>query len=205
MFPPSLAISRGIHDNLFRDFRDFLPTRRTLTSAFNELRGVVNSTERAVRGRDEVFCGNFLFEDPDMQTAVTKKRFNVFEYYRMAEAGILSDSVRTELINGEIIEMSPMGARHAGAVSRINELLVPLLKGKAQLRPQLPLRLNIYDEPLPDFCFVRPRRDFYSSKHPGSAETLLAIEVSDTSLSYDRDVKCGVYASSRVQIGRAHV
>lgn len=133
-----------------------------------------------------------------MQTEATKKRFTVDEYYRMAEIGILRDDARTELINGEIIEMSPMGPRHASSVSRITEFMVPLLKGKAQLRPQLPLRLNDYNEPQPDLCFVRPRRDYYGSKHPGSGDTLLAVEVSDTSLRYDRDVKSGVYAAARV-------
>jgi len=134
-----------------------------------------------------------------MQTEATKKLFTVDEYYKMAEIGILPDHIRTELINGEIIEMSAMGARHASSVSRITEFLVPLLKGRAQLRPQLPLRLNDYNEPMPDFCFVRPRLDFYGRKHPGAGDTLLAIEVSDTSLRYDRDVKAGVYASTRVQ------
>lgn len=132
-----------------------------------------------------------------MRTEATKKLFNVDEYYRMAEIGVIPDR-RTELINGEVIEMSPMGARHASAVGRITEFMVPLLKGKAHLRPQLPLRLNDYNEPQPDLCFVRPRRDYYGSKHPGSADTLLAIEVSDSSLRYDRDVKSEVYAASRV-------
>jgi len=133
-----------------------------------------------------------------MREEATKKLFTVHEYYKMAEVGILQDGIRTELINGEIIEMSPMGARHASAVSRLTELLVPALKGKAQLRPQLPLRLNDYNEPEPDLCFVKPRRDHYGMKHPGSGDTLLAIEVSVSSLRYDRDVKSGVYATSRV-------
>jgi GxxExxY protein len=131
-------------------------------------------------------------------TEPTKKLFNVYEYYKMAEVGILRDDVRTELINGEIIEMSPMGARHASAVSRLTEFLVTLLKGKAQLRPQLPLRLNDYNEPEPDLCFVKPRLDHYGKKHPGSSDTLLAIEVSDSSLRYDRDVKSVLYATTRV-------
>jgi Uma2 family endonuclease len=133
-----------------------------------------------------------------MRAEATKRLFTVDEYYKMAEVGILRDNIRTELINGEIIEMSPMGARHASAVSRLNELLVPVLKGKAQLRPQLPLRLNDYNEPEPDLCFVKPRRDHYGRKHPGSGDTLLAIEVSDSSLKYDRDVKSGLYATTRI-------
>src|SRR6188768_4010199 len=119
-----------------------------------------------------------------MHTEATKKLFTVDEYYRMAEIGVIRDGDRTELINGEVIEMSPMGPRHASLVTRISEFMVLLLKGKAQLRPQLPLRLNEYNEPQPDLCFVRPRLDFYGTKHPGSGDTLLAIEVSDTSLKY---------------------
>jgi len=133
-----------------------------------------------------------------MQTEATKKLFTVDEYYRMAEIGVIREDTRTELINGEIIEMSPMGPRHASSVSRITEFMVPLLKAKAQLRPQLPLRLNDYNEPQPDLCFVKRRLDYYGAKHPGSGDTLLAIEVSDTSLAYDRDVKSGVYAAARV-------
>ena len=133
-----------------------------------------------------------------MREEATKRLFTVYEYYKMAEVGILQDGIRTELINGEIIEMSPMGARQASTVSRLNELLVSALKGKAQLRPRLPLRLSDYNEPEPDLCFVKPRRDHYGVKHPGSGDTLLAIEVSDSSLRYDRDVKSGLYATSRV-------
>jgi Uma2 family endonuclease len=133
-----------------------------------------------------------------MRTEVTKRLFTVDEYYRMAEVGILPDGVRTELINGEIIEMSAMGARHASGVARATALLVPLLSGKAQLRPQLPLRLDNYNEPMPDLCFVKCRTDSYGLRHPGAADTLLAIEISDSSLSYDLDVKLGVYASARV-------
>lgn len=134
-----------------------------------------------------------------MRMEATKKLFTVDEYYRMAEAGILCPDVRTELINGEIIEMSPMGARHAAAVSRVNDLLLPfLLRGKALLRPQLPMRLNDYNEPLPDICFVKARQDHYSLRHPSSTDVLLAIEIADASLDHDRDVKSAVYAATRI-------
>ena len=133
-----------------------------------------------------------------MQTEATKKLFTVDEYYRMDEVGILAEDVRTELINGEIIEISPMGPRHAASVSRINHLLFPLFAGNAVLRIQLPLRLNDYNEPQPDLSFVKVRRDFYELRHPGPADVFSILEISDTSLRYDRDVKMGVYASSRI-------
>lgn len=133
-----------------------------------------------------------------MQTEATKKLFTVYEYYQMAETGILSEHVRTELINGEVIEMSAMGVRHRAAVNRASDLLVPMFKGKAQISVQLPVRLNDFNEPQPDICFLKPRRDFYETKHPGPTDVFMVMEVSDTSLGYDRDVKLGVYAAARV-------
>ena len=134
-----------------------------------------------------------------MQTEITKKLFTVDEYYRMAEAGILAENIRTELIKGEVIEMSAMGARHAASVGRLTELLTPLFRGKASIRPQLPLHLNEFNEPLPDIALVKVRQDYYRARHPVPDDTLLAIEVSETSLAYDRDVKSGVYAAVRIQ------
>ena len=133
-----------------------------------------------------------------MQTEATKKLFTVDEYYKMADAGILGEHDRTELIEGEIIEMSAMGARHAAVVTRVNDLFVPLFKGKALLRPQLPLRLNDFNEPQPDVVLLKPRRDCYSSKHPGPADVFLVLEISDSSLKYDRDVKLRIYAAARL-------
>ena len=133
-----------------------------------------------------------------MQPQTTKKLFTVDEYYRMAEAGILREGQRTELINGEIIEMSPMGSRHAAAVSRADDFLSPVFKGKALVRPQLPIRLDDFNEPEPDICLVKPRRDHYELRHPGPGDVLLILEVSDTSLEYDRDVKLRTYAAARI-------
>jgi Uma2 family endonuclease len=133
-----------------------------------------------------------------MPTETTKKLFTVDEYYRMAEAGILSRRQRTELINGEIIEMSPMKARHAAVVTRVNELFIPAVKGKALLRPQLPLRLNDFNEPEPDIVLLKPRQDSYASRHPGPSDVFLVVEIADSSLKYDRDVKLPLYATSRI-------
>ena len=133
-----------------------------------------------------------------MQTEATKKLFTVYEYYQMAEAGILSENVRTELINGEIIEMSAMGVRHRAAVNRASDLLVPLFKGQAQISVQLPVRLNDFSEPQPDICFLKPRRDFYETRHPGPRDVFMIMEISDTPLGYDRDVKLDVYAAARI-------
>lgn len=129
-----------------------------------------------------------------MPTESTRKLFTVDDYYRMAEAGILPELPRTELINGEIIEVSAMGSLHAAVVSGVTDLFVPLFKGKALLRPQLPLRINKYNEPMPDIVLLKPRADRYSSSHPGPSDTFLVIEIAATSLKYDRDVKLPIYA-----------
>jgi len=133
-----------------------------------------------------------------MRREATKKLFTVDEYYRMAVSGILSEEIRTELINGEIIERSPMRAQHAAAVSRVTDLLLPLLKGRALLRPRLPLRLSEYNEPQPDLTFVKARRDYYVGRHPGPGDTLLAVDISDTVLPYDRELKLTMYAAARI-------
>ena len=133
-----------------------------------------------------------------MRIEATKKLFTVDDYYKMADAGILTEQDRTELIEGEIIVISPMGPHHAAIVARVTDLLLPLFKGKAHLRPQLPLRLNDFNEPQPDIVLLKARQDFYSSKHPGPADVFLAMEISDSSLKYDRDVKLRIYAAARI-------
>jgi Uma2 family endonuclease len=133
-----------------------------------------------------------------METEAAKKLFTVDEYYKMVDAGILREDDRFELIEGEIIQMSSMGSRHAAVVSRLNDVLVPLLKGKALLRPQLPLRLNEFNEPEPDIVVLKPRPDFYASAHPGPADVFLVVEISDSTLKYDRDVKLPIYAAMKL-------
>jgi len=144
-------------------------------------------------------CHRFSEEQGLMQTEATKKLFSVDEYYRMAEVGILSEEIRTELIKGEILEMSAMGTRHRAAVNRASHFLIPLFGEKAQVSVQLPVRLDEFSEPQPDICFLRPRRDFYESRHPGPSDVFMILEISDTSLHYDRDVKLEAYAGARIR------
>ena len=133
-----------------------------------------------------------------MQTDVTKKLFTVDEYYRMAEAGIFDEDSRVELIEGEIIEMSPVGNRHVACVDRANSLFVTRLEGKAIVSIQNPIRLSNYTEPQPDIVVLKPRVDYYASKRHSPEDTLLVIEVSDTTLRYDRNRKAPLYAKSGV-------
>ncbi|MGH9761554.1 MAG: Uma2 family endonuclease [Blastocatellia bacterium] len=129
-----------------------------------------------------------------MSLKVEKHAFTEEEYQRIGRARVLRPDVRTELIEGEIVEMSPIGEQHAACVKRINFLLSQRVTGYAIVSVQDPLRLDDYSEPQPDLMLLRPRQDFYSSGHPGPDDLLLLIEVSDTSLAYDREVKLHLYA-----------
>jgi Uma2 family endonuclease len=133
-----------------------------------------------------------------MTDLLPRHRITVDEYYRMDEVGLLAPDVRTELIDGEVIEMPRMGSPHAGTVGQLQHLLIPVTSHPAQLRVQLPVRLDNYSEPQPDLAVVLSRKDFYRSRHPMPADTLLIIEVSDSSLRFDRDVKVPLYARHQV-------
>jgi Uma2 family endonuclease len=134
----------------------------------------------------------------DMRAEVTRKLFTVDEYYRMVKAGILHEKDRVELIEGEIIEMSPIGHRHSACVDRATELFVTAFKGKAIVSVQHPLRLDIYNEPQPDLIVLKRRADFYSTRSKFPDDTLFVVEVSDSSLRYDTKIKLPLYARSGV-------
>jgi Uma2 family endonuclease len=133
-----------------------------------------------------------------MQIEAAKKLFTVDEYYRMAEAGILTQDDRVELIDGEIIKMCPIGNRHLGCVNGTNELFSAAFRGRAVISVQNPLRLSNYTEPQPDIVVLKSRKDSYRSKRPEAEDVLLVVEVSDITLSYDRNVKLPRYAISGV-------
>jgi Uma2 family endonuclease len=133
-----------------------------------------------------------------MSVQFQKRYFNVDEYYRMAEVGLLSPDDRVELIEGEIVEMSPIGCTHAGTVDRSSDFLKRKLSDAVQVRVQNPIRLNDFSEPQPDIALLRPREDFYTKAHPTASDVLIVIEVSDTSVNYDRNVKLPLYARARI-------
>ena len=132
-----------------------------------------------------------------MPKAPVRKRFRVDEYYKLGAIGILNGEC-TELVEGEIIEIGPVGACHAAAVSRVSQRLSSLLVGKALVRARLPLGLNEYNQPQPDIACVRLRRDFYELRHPGPADVFSILAISDTALDYDRNLRVGVYAALRI-------
>lgn len=129
----------------------------------------------------------------------TRRRFAVAEYHQMLAAGILAEDDRLELIAGEIIAMSPIGARHAARVNRLNRLLIMLTAGAAVVAVQNPVTLED-SEPQPDVALLRPRADDYAAGHPGPADVLLLVEVADTSAGYDREVKLPLYARAGVPV-----
>lgn len=131
-----------------------------------------------------------------MSVRVSKRLITVEEYHKMGEVGILKEK-GLELINGEIIEMSPKGSKHAAVLARINKILSQQL-GEFILRIQDPIIASNLSEPEPDVAILKYRADFYGEEHPHGKDVLLAIEISDTSISYDRKVKLPIYAESGV-------
>ena len=131
-----------------------------------------------------------------MASIVTRKRFTADEYQRMGQVGILLEGDRVELIDGEIVTMTPIGTRHNACVAKGNRALVRAAGDDAIVLPQGSIRLDLYSEPQPDLVLLRPRSDFYASTHAGPDDILLTIEIADSSLRYDRDVKSPLYAAA---------
>lgn len=127
-----------------------------------------------------------------------KVPFNVDQYYQMAQSGILAEGDHVELIEGEVVRMSPIGARHASCVKRLTSLFTQILGQKVILGVQDPIRLSIYSEPQPDLSLLRPKTDFYAEEHPTPADVFLVVEVADTSIGYDREEKIPLYARSGI-------
>ena len=126
-----------------------------------------------------------------------RHRTTVDEYRRMGEAGIFAPDARVELIAGEIIDMPPIGSRHAAVVERFARRFHQSANGFL-VRTQQPLLLNSYSEPVPDVSLVRHHPGDYVTAHPTPAEVLLTVEVADTTLQYDLDEKAPLYAESAV-------
>ncbi len=124
--------------------------------------------------------------------------FTVADYHKMAEVGILDEDDRVELIEGEILNMTPIGPRHAGCVAHLTELFGEGLGRQVVIWTQNPIRLGEHSEPQPDLALLRRRPDFYTSAHPRPEDVLLVIEVVDTSLPYDQDVKVPLYSRSGI-------
>ena len=136
--------------------------------------------------------------EPAAELVREKRKFTVAEYYRMAEVGILHHTERVELLDGEIIVMAPIGEPHATVVDRLTLAFAEVSRGRFIVRVQNPIRLDAGAEPQPDLALLRLRADFYINAHPGPADVLVVMEVSDSTLDFDREVKSKRYAAAGI-------
>ncbi len=135
-----------------------------------------------------------------MSYSPTLKLINTDEYYRMGEVGILTEKDRVELIHGKILEMSPIGSKDAATVDRISNVLKEYLSKDAIVRIQNPVHISDLSEPQPDIAILKPVDHYYAQQHPRPEDILLIVEVADTSLAYDREVKIPLYASAGIPV-----
>lgn len=133
-----------------------------------------------------------------MSIQVARRFFTVDEYHRMGEVGILSENDRIELIEGEILQMSPIGSRHAACVKRLTKIFTTRLGDQAIVSVQDPVVLGDFSEPEPDIAILKPRDDFYDQALPNATDVLLVIEVADTTIEYDREIKLPAYARAGI-------
>jgi Uma2 family endonuclease len=129
-----------------------------------------------------------------MAVQLTKWRFTVDDYHRMVRAGILHEDDRVELIEGEVVKMTPIGPPHFGSVAQVAELFVQRFSDVALAVAQSPLQLDEHNEPEPDLLVLRRRRDFYRRSLPRPRDAFLVVEVADTSIEYDLTIKMPLYA-----------
>jgi len=131
--------------------------------------------------------------------ANVRHKLSVSDYYRMGDAGILHEDDRIELIEGELIDMAPIGSNHAGIVAQLAKALTLLAGDSAIVWPQNPLQLNTYSEPQPDLMVLKAREDYYRGSLPKPADVIVLIEVADSSIDYDRKTKLPLYARNGVR------
>jgi Uma2 family endonuclease len=133
-----------------------------------------------------------------MAIQLTPRRFTADEYHQMIDAGVFADDERLELIDGEIVQMSPIGDRHAACVRKLIALFSRLFADQAIVDAQDPIVVDQAYAPQPDLALLRPQADFYSSQTPTVADCLLIVEVADSSAEFDRQIKVPRYARSGV-------
>ena len=134
-----------------------------------------------------------------MSVQTQRRLFTVQDYHLMSEAGVFRDNERVELIEGEIIQMAAIGKRHAARVDRLTEFFGDRVRTRAIIRVQNPISLDDNSEPQPDIALVQRRADFYEESLPNSEDVLLLVEVADSTVNYDRDVKLPNYARSGIR------
>lgn len=128
---------------------------------------------------------------------VTLKKWTVSELLAMDKAGLLDPSKRIELVNGEVYEMA-IGENHASTVIRLSKLFEHTFGNQALVSTQNPVRMGDLGLPQPDLTLLKPRDDFYAHAHPTPSEVLLLIEIADSTIRYDRDIKLPSYAQNGI-------
>lgn len=139
-----------------------------------------------------------LSEYKNMSVRPKRLRFSVDDYYTMIGLGMLKNVERAEIIDGELIESMPIGNAHASCVKTLAEVLRDNLGKNVTYSVQDPIRLDEYNEPIPDIALLKRRDDFYRGKSPTGEDVLVLIEVSDTTLDYDRNRKVPLYAQAGI-------
>jgi Uma2 family endonuclease len=139
-----------------------------------------------------------MIDESDMAIEYQPRKFTVSEYYRMGRTGVLRPDERVELVDGEIVAMPPIGDRHQSEVDHLARRFIVRFEGRASVRIQGPTRLSNRSEPVPDMVLMRYRDSRMVAGHPGPADDLAIVEVSDTTLHYDRGTKLSVYARSGI-------
>jgi len=124
----------------------------------------------------------------------TKYKFTSQEYHLMSETGIFSQKHRLELIRGEIVKMSPIGKKHCAYIAKLQKKFEQILGERIIVWTQNSIHLNSESEPQPDLVLLKLRADFYEERLPRPEDILLIVEVADSTISYDRDVKMPLYA-----------
>ena len=131
------------------------------------------------------------------QTEHQPRLITVEQYEQMVQAGVFPEDDRIELIEGQMINMSPIGASHSGQVKGLNRLLAKYVTEAALISIQDPIRLP-QSEPQADLALLKPKDDFYAGGHPAASDVLLVVEVSDTTADYDLNVKIPLYGRSGI-------
>lgn len=135
---------------------------------------------------------------PNVSWTPTRKKFTVDEYYRLGDIGVIAPDERTELIEGEIYKMSPIGCYHAACVGKISKIFYSLFLTCGSIRIQQPIRINDYSEPEPDVSIVHLKDNEYADGHPRPDEVYLVVEVSVTSLDFEQSMKLELYAKANI-------
>ncbi|MBS1251915.1 MAG: hypothetical protein MAG451_00949 [Anaerolineales bacterium] len=133
-----------------------------------------------------------------MAVQVLRRTFTVDEYHQMIEAGVLTEDDRVELLEGEIVGMTPIGSPHAACVKRLNHFFSDRVGNRALVSVQDPIQISEHSEPEPDAALLRPHPDFYAESHPKPEDVLLVVEVAESSVEYDRDRKIPAYGRAGI-------